>query len=74
LNLLHVVELRHKGAMQLVATLLACVFCFAALAGAQAMVLAATIIVSLVALIFYERKDRTQFEKDVAEQVTQGLE
>ena len=71
LNLIHIVELRNKAVFQLVACGFACLFCFAALAGAKDVILAAAVIVSLVCLVFYEKKDRSSFEKKIAADVSQ---
>jgi len=60
LNLIHLVEMKrpHKMFVQLGACILASIFCFAALMGAKDIILASAVIVSLVAMIFYERKLR----------------
>jgi len=58
LNLIHRVELSHskRRLVQLFACLMACLFCFAALLGAKDLILAASVIVSLIAMIFFEKK------------------
>lgn len=67
LRLLHIAELRYKSAFQVVACLIAIIFCFSAFSGAHDAILAAALIVSLVCMIFYERKDRSKLEQSVYE-------
>lgn len=78
LNFIHVVELKGRQYWQLFAAILAAVFCFAAIVGAADMILVAALIVSLCTLIFYQCKDRTEFEANVnsarkAAEVDEGI-
>ncbi len=52
-----------KAILQIVASLLAIVFCFSALAGADHSTLVVAILVMLITLVFYVLKDRTSFEE-----------
>ncbi len=67
LRLLHIAELRYKSVFQIIASLIAIIFCFSAFTGAHDAILAAALIVSLICMIFYERKDRTRLEKSIYE-------
>lgn len=69
LNLLHRLE---TGAKKLFLQILSCIlgatFCLVAIAGAKDHILVVAVVVSFVAMIFYERKDRSAFEKKVFEE------
>ena len=54
-----------KAWLQVGASLLACLFCLAALAGAAKAALAGCLVVMLCTFIFYVGKDRSEFEKKV---------
>lgn len=72
LNMLHYTELRGKKLFyQIVACYMGVIFCLIAIAGAHDAILVATIIVSFVAMVFYERKDRSVFEKKIFEEIKQ---
>ncbi len=61
LNYFHYVEMTKKKIFQIIACLVAILFCFAAIAGTQDEILVAATIVAMIALIFYEKKDRRLF-------------
>lgn len=68
LNLINFYGFRNRKALiPLTAAVVACIFCFIALAGATKMYLAAAVIVTLGIFIFYAGKDRTEFKKKIAE-------
>jgi hypothetical protein len=43
------------------------VFCLIAIAGSHDVILVSAVVVSFLAMIFYERKDRSAFEKQIHE-------
>ena len=55
---------RKKAILQIVASVLAVAFCFAALAGAGHSTLVAALLIILGVFVFYVMKDRSQFEKN----------
>lgn len=65
LNLIDVVEHPVKHLTMLITAIIAVVFCFAAYVGAQHYALLAVTFISLGCLIFYVRKDRSDFEKNI---------
>jgi cadaverine:lysine antiporter len=69
LRFFHVTETRYKSYFKLFACILAFIFCFAAFEGSHQIILVGAMIVSLLCLIFYERKDRTELEQRLYEKV-----
>ncbi len=68
LNLISLHGFRDRRAVvPLGASILACAFCFVALAGATRAYLAAAVVVMLGVFIFYVGKDRTEFKRRMAE-------
>lgn len=65
INLINVAEYPIKSAIASTAALLAIIFCFSAYIGAQDYALVSVVIISFICLIFYVRKDRSQFEKAI---------
>lgn len=65
LNLIDHAEHPMKNTLILIVTLAAMLFCFAAYIGAQHYALISTMILSMICLIFYVRKDRSSFEKQL---------
>lgn len=61
-----------RGWLQVGASLLACLFCLAALAGAAKTALAGCLVVMLCAFIFYVGKDRSGYEKKILEHRSQA--
>ncbi len=68
LNLIKIHGFRdRKAAVPLIASTLACAFCFVALSGASRTFLAIAVIAMLGIFIFYVGKDRTDFERRIRE-------
>ena len=68
LNLISIHGFRdRRGVVPLVASVLACVFCFIAFSGATRMYLAAAVIAMFAVFIFYAGKDRTEFKRKLME-------
>ncbi|EKD76786.1 MAG: hypothetical protein ACD_42C00614G0002 [uncultured bacterium] len=65
LNMIDVAEHPVKNAFALLATLVAMLFCFSAYVGAQHYALISAMIIALIAMIFYVKKDRSAFEKNM---------
>jgi len=61
LNYFHYIEMTTKKLMQIGACIIAALFCFAAIVGTSDVILAASSIVALITLIFFEKKDRSAF-------------
>ncbi len=61
----NITEQRKKVFFQVAASFLSVGFCLVAIAGAQDEILVATVAASFIAMVFYERKDRSLFEKKV---------
>lgn len=63
LNYFHVLEVDQKAkySLRILACILAALFCYAAYAGAEAVILIASTIVCLLPMLFYERQDRKKF-------------
>ena len=69
LNLIDVVEHPVKHLLFTVTAMVAMLFCFAAYIGAEHYALVSVVIISLVTMVFYVRKDREAFEKRIYRQV-----
>ena len=68
LNLISIHGFRdRRGVVPLIASVLACVFCFIAFSGATRMYLAAAVIAMFAVFIFYAGKDRTEFKRKLME-------
>ncbi|MFH1652942.1 MAG: amino acid permease [Pseudomonadota bacterium] len=73
LNMLHTFEMKPKKIFfQIMACILGAGFCLIAIAGAQDAILVATVAASFIAMVFYERKDRSAFEKKIFEEIKQN--
>jgi len=69
LDLLHHCELKGKRVFyQILACYVGAVFCLIAIAGSHDLILVSAVVVSFLAMIFYERKDRSAFEKQIHEE------
>lgn len=70
LNLLHRLEMSAKKVLfQILACFIGTVFCLVAIAGSKDHILVAAVVVSFLAMVFYERKDRSAFEKKIYEEM-----
>ena len=65
LNLIDVAEHPVKNTLVIITTFVGMLFCFAAYIGSQHYALVSIVIISLVSLIFYVRKNRSEFEKRI---------
>jgi cadaverine:lysine antiporter len=75
LNMLHAFEMKkNKIFLQLLACFLSVGFCLVAIAGSPDEILVATVAVSFIAMVFYERKDRSGFEKKIYDEIKRHKE
>lgn len=67
LNMLRSLNRRKNVFFPVLACILSILFCLVAIAGSSDVILVAAVVVSLVALALYVRRDRTDFERRIAE-------